>query len=89
MQAVSYAHNTHSPVQTITMSHPAYGMPGIENVNLEQLWSAYGENSAPVWLTSDGLGDPTTNTAQFGMETYMIPVQYNGDINGVVGGNWG
>ncbi len=65
-------------------------MPGIENVNLEQLWSAY-ENASvgvPVWLTSDALGDPNTGTAQFGMETYMIPMQQYGDINTVVGGGW-
>jgi len=55
----------------------------LDNASLEQLWRGFETSQAggivPMWLSDQALGDQSLG--QFGMESYMIPVQYDATQN--------
>jgi hypothetical protein len=65
---------------------PMYQLPqSLENVSLEQLWRGFDAQTGgmvPMWLSDQALGDQSLG--QFGMESYMIPVQYDATQNAQV-----
>lgn len=55
----------------------------LDNVSLEQLWRGFESSQTggmmPMWLSDQALGDQ--NLGQFGMESYMMPIQYDATQN--------